>query len=346
MAIIATESPGERRSVVACLRTCGGAALEIEPLAPPRLARLWWGGVLRDEVLVVDRGALGLELHLHGSPQLVLAIEQQFGALRQTADGPADALLRAALSPEQLALALEQRGMDFAAFLHRVRGLPPPERLRELAAAQRRSLAAQAMVRAQPLVLIGRQNAGKSTLFNRLLFRERALTGATAGLTRDPVRETTSLSGYPYELVDTAGEGDPGVEGLDAAAVARARRERRGALCLLIVDASRGPAAIDRALLAPDVLPDVLVVANKVDLPAAPWPEGVPRALSVQAADPAAAPGIRTAAGELLRSHRGLPPAGAVGGPAALDRDQQALLDSLVDELPNAAAGASDAGPA
>jgi len=55
------------------------------------------------------------------------------------------------------------------------------------------------------LALVGRPNAGKSSLFNRLLDRDRAIVSATPGTTRDTIEETFSLDGIPIRLVDTAG---------------------------------------------------------------------------------------------------------------------------------------------
>ena len=56
------------------------------------------------------------------------------------------------------------------------------------------------------LAIVGRPNAGKSTLLNRLLGQERQLTGPEPGLTRDSIAVTiTDTDGYKIELVDTAG---------------------------------------------------------------------------------------------------------------------------------------------
>ena len=55
------------------------------------------------------------------------------------------------------------------------------------------------------MAIVGRPNAGKSSLFNRLVERERAIVTATPGTTRDLVSERISLEGIPLELVDTAG---------------------------------------------------------------------------------------------------------------------------------------------
>jgi tRNA modification GTPase len=55
------------------------------------------------------------------------------------------------------------------------------------------------------LAIVGRPNVGKSSLFNRLVERERAIVTATPGTTRDLVSETVSVGGIPVRLVDTAG---------------------------------------------------------------------------------------------------------------------------------------------
>ncbi|MFQ3547982.1 MAG: ribosome biogenesis GTPase Der, partial [Termitinemataceae bacterium] len=55
------------------------------------------------------------------------------------------------------------------------------------------------------VVLVGRPNVGKSTLFNRLLRQRRAITDPTPGVTRDPVEADAFIAGYPVRLVDTGG---------------------------------------------------------------------------------------------------------------------------------------------
>ncbi len=308
----------EALRVGACLRDQAGRPAAPSPQAPPRRCRLVVDGQVLDEVLAVDRGDDGLELHTHGSPAVVAAVLRHF----PPAPGieaplcPAQRLLREALAPEQVALALEQQGFDLPAHLARIAALPKAAAAAAWAELRQRSHHAMAQVTPCRLRLVGRQNAGKSTLFNRLLHRPRALAGPLPGLTRDPVRETVCLAGYPYELIDTAGLGPP-ASAADARAQALGRQLGADAVMasLLVVDGARGPDALDRELAAEALA----VVATRADQPAAPWPDGVPCHLRLDCRDPGAAGAIRAAMGELLRQRRALAPAGPVGGPAALD---------------------------
>jgi small GTP-binding protein len=305
----------ERARVVSMLRTVAGAPVCVVAGAPPRRVVVRSFGVAIDDALLVDRGAAGLELHLHAAPAVLDALHREFG-LAPASSTPAHRLLQSALGVEQLDLALEQIAFDFPASVSALLALPTAERNAALASTRERSRQAAALSMPMRVTLVGCQNAGKSSLFNRLLFRERVLTGPVPGLTRDPVAEVTTLAGYPYELVDTAGEG-PTASALDAEAIDRGRALRAGSIVVLVVDAALGPTRADL-----DLVPRAaLVVANKTDLPHAPWPADVPchASLSATAEDAAA---LRSRFGRLLQAVRGLPPAGPVGGFAALDAQQ------------------------
>jgi small GTP-binding protein len=319
IAVVVVE-PAERTTVLACLRGKSGGPVALCAGAPPRRCDLVLDGEVVDDVIAVDR-CEGLELHLHGSPGVLERVARSLGPFQVASVRPAEQLLRDARSDAQLDLALEQMGYDFDAALAEAGRLPNPQRHERLGQLVDRSRVARALAEPYRVVLAGRQNAGKSTLFNRLLFVERALTGPMPGLTRDPLREVTTLAGYPYELIDTAGEG-VAVDAIDALAQQRGRVERAAADVILVVDGSVGPTAEDLAMLS--LRP--MVIATKSDLAQAPWPAAMLLGLRVSCADPATSVGIRTAVGEALRCRRGLPVAGAVGGPAALDETQRLRL--------------------
>lgn len=115
------------------------------------------------------------------------------------------------------------------------------------------------------VAILGRPNAGKSTLFNALLGTARAIVTDVPGTTRDALEATVDVRGVPVDLVDTAGlrKTDDRVERIG---VARAREEgERAAAVLYVFDASEGWSEEDRAALAALNGKPVAVVANKID---------------------------------------------------------------------------------
>ncbi|MFO1051385.1 MAG: GTPase [Planctomycetota bacterium] len=300
----------------------------------PTLLRLQVEAEGIDEVLFVDRPSIeASELHVHGSP----AVLARIGDVLQVIDQPMPAsvverLLLRAGSEEQLALALEQLALrgpgELEPFL---RARVPAEAARGwLHEIHTRSVLARALVEPQRLVLFGLQNAGKSTLFNRLLLADRALVAPLRGSTRDAVVEDTFLEGYPCRIVDTAGEG-PAPEAIDRAAQDRGRALRADAVRVLVCDASQPREVVPAALFAAAHL----VVLSKIDLGRhAQWRDLDQEAIEVDARDPRDAPSIRARIGLALRVHRGLPPAPrGVGGVAALEVDEMESLLRLGREL-------------
>jgi tRNA modification GTPase len=125
-------------------------------------------------------------------------------------------------------------------------------------------------------VILGRPNAGKSTLLNRLVGSDRAIVTPIPGTTRDIVRETIEIGGLPVTLADTAGlrESSDVVEGIG---ITRAREAARSAdIILYLVDTSAGLTEEDRRELA--AFEDVFLVWTKADLGSAP-----PNALAISA---------------------------------------------------------------
>lgn len=179
-------------------------------------------------------------------------------------------------------------GMDVDVALAEVAALGLPGQI-PIAAAHRRGLESlsEALVDALPpepetpapspgqsdrirLTLVGRPNVGKSTLLNRLLGEERAVTANQPGTTRDPVRAELSRDGQAYALVDTAGirrrrSQHEAVESLSTLKALQAM-ERADVVCLLL-DAGEGITEQD-ARLAGHVVEagrGLVVVFNKWD---------------------------------------------------------------------------------
>jgi tRNA modification GTPase len=116
------------------------------------------------------------------------------------------------------------------------------------------------------LAIVGRPNVGKSSLFNCLVERERAIVTAKPGTTRDLVTETVALGGIPVKLVDTAGIR----RALDEAESIGIRKSMEALadadLVLVVLDASQSFAAEDQELLRQVEGRSALVVENKCDL--------------------------------------------------------------------------------
>jgi tRNA modification GTPase len=116
------------------------------------------------------------------------------------------------------------------------------------------------------LALCGRPNVGKSSLFNRLVQRERAIVTAEPGTTRDLVSERISLDGIPVELVDTAGIRTAGNEA-EAMGIQKTREAMADAeIVLLVLDAASDLEDEDRRLLAVVNERGGLIAWNKCDL--------------------------------------------------------------------------------
>ncbi len=117
--------------------------------------------------------------------------------------------------------------------------------------------------------IVGRPNAGKSSLLNALLGAERAIVTAQPGTTRDTLDASASIGGLAVTFVDTAGIREAGDE-VERLGVERARSAMASAaLCLLVVDGSAGVTGEDRDIRAALGEVPAILVWNKADLPAA-----------------------------------------------------------------------------
>jgi len=115
--------------------------------------------------------------------------------------------------------------------------------------------------------IIGRPNAGKSSLLNQLLGRERAIVSPIPGTTRDTIEETANIRGVPVVFIDTAGLREAGDE-LEMEGIRRSRQTLRQAEFILhVFDVSEPLTEADGSYLAEFAAKKRILVRNKIDLP-------------------------------------------------------------------------------
>ena len=226
-------------------------------------------------------------------------------------------------------LALVEAGIDFTdqedvvaiepgRLIEELRGLS-----REIGASSDGQGVREASSSVPTAVLVGPPNAGKSTLFNALIGRERSVVADAAGTTRDAIVESLGIHGNEVTLVD--------LPGLDAAA----RRSGAGTTDAHAQAAARNAIGSADLLIACDpagrfeVVPNrgaipVLRVRTKADLSGGPGPvspEGEPPGLAVCALDGWHLEALRHAIADLAT--RGS------GGDAAIPRHRRAIANAL-----------------
>jgi tRNA modification GTPase len=122
------------------------------------------------------------------------------------------------------------------------------------------------------VVIVGRPNAGKSSLFNALAGAARAIVTEIPGTTRDVLTDVVDMEGIPVTLVDTAGIRSA-TDVIEAEGVARARQAMQvAALTLIVLDGSSPLTSDDLQLLA-DCGNGALIAISKSDLPSM-WDSG------------------------------------------------------------------------
>ena len=164
-----------------------------------------------------------------------------------------------------------EASLDFVE--HGIAPLPPEQLAERLAALQRQVAALLESAQTGSLlregvqtVIAGRPNVGKSSLFNRLLRKDRAIVTPYPGTTRDLLEEMLTIDGFPLRLIDMAGLRDS-PDPIEQEGIARAGRTLDDAdLVLLVLDGSE-PLRHDDWLLLDWVKPDhTILIFNKIDL--------------------------------------------------------------------------------
>jgi len=123
-------------------------------------------------------------------------------------------------------------------------------------------------VKLPTVAIVGRPNVGKSTLFNRICGKHKALVGNESGMTRDRNVETAEWTGRQFELVDTGGI-DPGDDALIPRHILSQAKTaiQRAASVLFVVDCRAGVTALDQELarLLIQTSKTLFLVVNKCD---------------------------------------------------------------------------------
>jgi len=231
-------------------------------------------------------------------------------------------------------IALLEAGIDFAE--DDVPVQPAAEILRRIAAvrAPLETLAAsfaygKLVHEGLTLAIVGRPNVGKSSLFNRLVERERAIVTAAPGTTRDLVSETVALGGIPVQLVDTAGLRAASDEA-ESIGVQKSREALADAdLVLVVTDASQPAAAEDAELLRLVEQRAAIVVENKADLAGGRQPAAGSASNGRVRTSALTGEGIAELRGEILRHLGGEAGAQAESGFLTSARHQKLVRESL-----------------
>jgi tRNA modification GTPase len=179
------------------------------------------------------------------------------------------------------------------------------------------------------LAIVGRPNVGKSSLFNRLVERERAIVTATPGTTRDLVSETVAIGGIPIQLVDTAGIR----QALDEAESIGIRKSMEALadadLVLVVLDSSQPVTEEDKKLLRLAESRPTILVGNKCDLGSSELWSAVSRQSANAQVSALTGEGIAELRSEILRHIGGESGAQIEAGFLTNVRHQGLVRDSL-----------------
>jgi tRNA modification GTPase len=237
-------------------------------------------------------------------------------------------------------IALLEAGMDFAAGELDDVDVVSPEQVRTVLKRVREPLDQLARSYAQghrlregaSLALVGRPNVGKSSLFNRLLERERAIVTPLPGTTRDTVEEAMAVGGIPLRLIDTAGlrlAGESPADEAEALGIARSREALADAdLVVVVLDATTAVGAEESELLRSLNGRPHLIARNKSDLRGAtdqPQMDDEPDSLLTSALTGEGLEQLRSGILQLLRAEGDA----AMGGALNSLRQQEAVKGAL-----------------
>ncbi len=266
IAVLAVAGPGAWSAVRSLFHPAGGRVLP----STPSPGSVWYGrfgpsAELADEVLLVAVDAEHVELHCHGGRQvvqwLIRLFEEQGCREVPALDDPLLAALARAPTLRTAGILLDQYHGAFAAAVERILTAGDEAAFAGLV---RYAAVGRHLVEPWQVALAGPPNVGKSSLLNALAGYQRSIVSPIPGTTRDAVRATVALDGWPVELIDTAGLRE--AAGLEAEGIRQTQEVlRRADLILWVADASAAQAGLSARV--PDDLPQTL--AQQADMSAA-----------------------------------------------------------------------------
>jgi len=117
------------------------------------------------------------------------------------------------------------------------------------------------------IVIIGKVNVGKSSLFNTLLMEERAIISHTPGTTRDFIKEKLYVDGFPFEIIDIAGINTKTVSAIESEGIKRGyQRVEDSDAVIFMLDASVPLDELDFEIYNRIIKRKKILVANKMDI--------------------------------------------------------------------------------
>jgi len=230
-----------------------------------------------EQVVLTQRSTENYDLHCHGGEKVVELLiatlvaagavekswQEQFPSTSQLTQLQQEATLALteATTERVAAILLDQYNGALETALEKLQ-MTQEEELRQTLLA--RGKLGVAMLNGWDVVFTGQPNVGKSSLLNQLAGFDRAIVHPQHGTTRDLVRYSTALAGWPVRLTDTAGIRQTN-DAIEQEGVTRARQAaKEAALVILVTDATTSLSPEEQSWLAD--FPQTLLVRNKSDL--------------------------------------------------------------------------------